>query len=85
MVLGIHHRGNMCLAGAAGPYALTAPAVRVSDVRASYTRPYRAEGRLGNLADAQRLAFTKAMKATLAEGTVKQKSRDGTDLAVARG
>jgi AAA domain len=49
-------------------------AVRVSDVRASFARKYCPEGGAGKAGDAQRQAFTRALKAALAEGTVKQDS-----------
>ena len=42
--------------------------VRVTDVRASFARNYGSKGGLAKSADAQRQAFTRALKAALAEG-----------------
>jgi hypothetical protein len=53
--------------------------VRVTDVRASFARNYRTKGGLAKSADAQRQAFTRALKAALAEGMVNQNSWDGAD------
>jgi len=53
--------------------------VRVTDVRASFARNYGSKGGLAKSADAQRQAFTRALKAALAEGLVKQDSWDGAD------
>jgi hypothetical protein len=53
--------------------------VRVTDVRASFARNYGSKGGLAKSADAQRQAFTRALKAALAEGMVKQDSWDGAD------
>jgi hypothetical protein len=54
-------------------------AVRVTDARASFARNYGSKGGLAKSADAQRQAFTRALKAALAEGLVKQDSWDGAD------
>jgi hypothetical protein len=53
--------------------------VRVTDVRASFARHYRSKGGLAKSADAQRQAFTRALRAALAEGLVKQDAWDGAD------
>jgi ribosomal protein L9 len=53
--------------------------VGVIDVRASFARNYGAKGGLAKSADAQRQAFTRALKAVLAEGLVKQDSWNGAD------
>jgi hypothetical protein len=45
--------------------------VRVTDVRASFARNCGAKGGLAKSADAQRQAFTRALKAALADGLVK--------------
>jgi hypothetical protein len=47
---------------------------RVTDVRASFARNYGSKGGLAKSADAQRQAFTRALKAALAEGPVSQDS-----------
>jgi hypothetical protein len=52
---------------------------RVTDVRASFARNYGSKGGLAKSADAQRQAFTRAPKAALAEGLVKQDSWEGMD------
>jgi hypothetical protein len=53
--------------------------VRVADVRASFARNHGSKGGLTKRADAQRQAFTRALKAALAEGMVKQDYWDGAD------
>ncbi len=58
--------------------------VRVADIRASFARHYRPKAVGGKNADAQRQAFTRAMKAVLEEGTVKQELGRG-GLALAEG
>ena len=57
----------------------TSGPTRVTDVRASFARNYGARGGLAKSADAQRQAFTRALKAALAEGLVSQDSWDGAD------
>jgi hypothetical protein len=53
--------------------------VRVTDVRASFARNYGFKGGPAKSADAQRQAFTRALKAALAEGLLNQDSWDGAD------
>jgi hypothetical protein len=57
----------------------TVRVVQVADVRSSFARHYRPKGGGNKGADAQRQAFTRAMKAILEEGAVKQGSWDGVD------
>jgi hypothetical protein len=57
----------------------TSGPTRVTDVRASFARNYGAKGGPAKSADAQRQAFTRALKAALAEGLVKQDSWNGAD------
>jgi hypothetical protein len=57
----------------------TVKAIRVPDVRASFVRHYRPDGQSGNLGDAKRQAFKRAMKAALGEGRLKQDSWDGDE------
>jgi hypothetical protein len=52
---------------------------RVTDVRASFARNYGSKGGLAKSADAQRQAFTRALKGVLDEGIVKQESSEGKD------
>ena len=54
-------------------------AVRVSDLRASFAREYYPGGGAGKAGDAQRQAFTRALKAALADGLVRQDAWDGVD------
>jgi hypothetical protein len=53
--------------------------VRVTGVRASFARNDGAKGGLAKSADAQRQAFTRALKGVLPEGLVNQDSWDGAD------
>jgi hypothetical protein len=55
----------------------TVRAVQVADVRASFARIYRPKGGGRKNADAERQAFTRALKAVLDEGTVQQESWEG--------
>jgi hypothetical protein len=57
----------------------TVRTVRLADVRASFARIYRPKGGGRKNADAERQAFTRALKAVLDEGTVQQESRDGAE------
>lgn len=58
---------------------IASPAVRASDTKASFARNYRPEGQPGKTADAQRQAFTRAMKAALEEGNIRKGSWEGAD------
>jgi hypothetical protein len=55
------------------------PRVKVGLFRASFARNYGARGGLAKSADAQRQAFTRGLKAVLAERLVKQDSWNGAD------
>jgi hypothetical protein len=61
--------------GSSGRYRGGAPFGLAVDL----PRHYRPKDGVGKSADAQRQAFTRAMKANLEEGTVKQESWDRTD------
>jgi hypothetical protein len=50
------------------------PRVKVGLLRASFARNYEAKGGLAKSADAQRQAFTRALRAALAERMVNQDS-----------
>jgi hypothetical protein len=57
----------------------TVRTVRLADVRASFARHYQPKGGSTKNADAERQAFTRALKAVLEEGTVEQESWEGRD------
>jgi hypothetical protein len=57
----------------------TVRTVQVADVRASFARHYQPKGGSRKNADAERQAFTRALKGILEEGTVKQESWEGRE------
>jgi hypothetical protein len=64
----------------AGPaYPFPEPWIPGANVDSYQIIHYRTKGHCGNSADGQRQAFSRAMKAVLNEGTVKQDAWDGAD------